>query len=83
MKSSLRERIAIEQACLEGEKTIQLKSYENKVWMDCELEPEPLTVWCNIYLERVYCHTSEHGAQNAVQQDVIRSGVKCVEVSDE
>ena len=89
---SLRERTEIQQSCLEGEKTIQLKSYENKVWMDCELEPdfdwvrydhrikpEPLTVFCNVYAERVYCHTSERVAKNAVQQDAIRAGVKCVE----
>ena len=91
---SLRERVAIEQAFLNGVEvehqyinsttcdwftiTAQDPLFDWKMY-DFRIKPQSLTVFCNVYAERVYCHTSERVAKNAVQQDAIRAGVKCVE----
>ena len=90
---SLRERTEIQQAYLGGQ---TIEEWIDGEWLNPPGEPrfnwnrydyrvklKPLVVWCNTYPERVYCHTSERIAQNAVHQDAIRAGVKCVEVINE
>ena len=91
---TLKEKIKVEQACLDG-KEIEKNPYHgitgwnedkdpifNWFQYDYRIKQDPMTIWCNIYDNVVYVYKNKEHAINVTSMpNIIRKAVEFIEVT--